>query len=153
LQDAATGAIIVAQPAPENPMAEPPPKSRAATPKPKKEVAEAPLDPVAVWQKFVSDWEKQINEVSAKVTATEEFSRALNQATKYSVVAQQQFDRQMEQFLRTLHLPSKSDITDITERLARIEESLERLALTLTRDQRPAATALPRTRQPPEGAG
>jgi hypothetical protein len=112
-------------------------------------MAESPFEPIAVWQKFVSDWEKQINEVSAQVAGTEEFSRAMNQAAKFSVAAQQQFDKQMEQFLKTVHLPSKEDIAAIQERLAAIEESLQRLTLMLDREQRSAPEKLARTRRPP----
>ncbi len=45
-------------------------------------MADVPFDPMAAWQKFVGEWEKQINEASARITATEEFSRALNQAAR-----------------------------------------------------------------------
>ncbi len=135
-------------------MSEPQSKSRATETKPKSGAA-APqvFDPMVAWQQFVSDWEKQINAVSAKVTATEEFSRALNQAAKYQVIAQQQFDRQMDQFLKTLHLPSKSDFDALSERLAKIEDSIERLAIAINRDERPARVALRRTRRPPEATG
>jgi ubiquinone biosynthesis protein UbiJ len=110
-----------------------------------------PFEPIAIWQKFVSDWEKQINEVSARVAGTEEFSRAMNQAAKFSVAAQQQFDKQMEQFLKTVHLPSKEDIAAIHERLAAIEESLERLTSALGREDRSAQVSVARTRRtPPE---
>lgn len=136
-------------------MSEPQSKSRAAEAKPRARAAATPqvFDPMVAWQKFVSDWEKQINAVSAKVTATEEFSRALNQAAKYQMIAQQQMDRQMDQFLKTLHLPSKADIDALNERLARIEDSIERLAIAISREDRPARLALPRTRRPPEAAG
>ena len=112
-------------------------------------MAELPFDPVATWQKFVSDWEKQVNEASARVVGTEEFSRAMNQVTKFSVVAQQQFDKQMEQFLKTVHLPSKSEVAAIHDRLAAIEESIERLTIALAPKHRPAKKKIPRTRKPP----
>jgi ubiquinone biosynthesis protein UbiJ len=112
-------------------------------------MAEIPFDPIATWQKFVSDWEKQVNEASARVTGTEEFSSAMSQASKFSIAARQQFDRQMEEFLKTAHLPSKSDVAAIHDRLAAIEDALEQLRLSLNRDQRPAP-AVARTRKPPE---
>ena len=114
-------------------------------------MADAPFDPIATWQKLVSDWEKQINEVSARMTSTEEYSRAMNQTAQMSTVARQHFDRQMEEFLKTVHLPSKADIAAIHDRLAAIEDAIEELRLTLGRDnRRTAAPPVTRTRRPPD---
>jgi ubiquinone biosynthesis protein UbiJ len=123
-------------------------------------MSETQFDPVAAWQKFISDWEKQVNEASARVTGTEEFSRAMNQVTKFSMAAQQQFDKQMEQFLKTVHLPSKTDIAAIHDRLAAMEDAIERLTTALERSnrlggtppgggERPAKIQVTRTRRPP----
>lgn len=115
-------------------------------------MADSPIDPVATWQKFVSDWEKQVNETSARFAGTEEFSRAMNQATKLSMMAQQQFEKQMEQLLKTYHMPSKSDIAGINERLASIEETFAQLVQALApRNSRPEPK-IARTRRPPADA-
>lgn len=116
-------------------------------------MADVPFDPMAAWQKFVGEWEKQINEASARITATEEFSRALNQAAKFQVAAQQQYDKQMEQFLKTLHLASKSDITAIHDRLAAIEDAIARLTPAVGQQGGPAKIQVARTRRPPREAG
>jgi SMC interacting uncharacterized protein involved in chromosome segregation len=108
---------------------------------------------MAAWQKFVGEWEKQINEASAKLTATEEFSRALNQAAKFQVAAQQQYDKQMEQFLKTLHLASKTDITAIHDRLAAIEDAIARLGTAPGQGAGPARIEVARTRRPPKETG
>jgi ubiquinone biosynthesis protein UbiJ len=111
-------------------------------------MADAPFDPIATWQKLVSDWEKQINEVSARVTGTEEYSRVMNQTTKFTAAARQHFDRQMEEFLKTVHLPSKADMAAIHDRLAAIEDAIEQLRLALDRDKRSAAPPVSRNRKP-----
>jgi hypothetical protein len=112
-------------------------------------MADVPFDPIATWQKLVSDWEKQINEVSARVTGAEEYSRAMNQAARLSAAARQQFDRQMEEFLKTVHLPSKADMAAIHDRLAAIEDAIEQLRLALGRNIRRAAAApVTRNRKP-----
>ena len=111
-------------------------------------MADVPFDPIAIWQKIISDWEKQFNEVSARLTGTEEYSRAMNQAAKLSAAARQQFDRQMEEFLKTVHLPSKADMAAIHDRLAAIEDAIEQLRLALGRDNRGAASPVTRTRKP-----
>jgi ubiquinone biosynthesis protein UbiJ len=108
------------------------------------------LDPVAMWQKFISDWEKQVNDASAKLTSTPEFSQVMNQATKFSLAAQQQIDQQMEKFLKMVHLPSKAEVAAIHDRLAAIEESIERLAEKLGGAEWTAKASVARTRQPPQ---
>ena len=111
-------------------------------------MADVPFDPIATWQKLVSDWEKQINEVSARVTGTEEYSRVMNQTTKFTAAARQHFDRQMEEFLKTVHLPSKADMAAIHDRLAAIEDAIEQLRLALDRDKRGAAPPVSRNPKP-----
>ncbi len=111
-------------------------------------MADVPFDPIATWQKLVSDWEKQINEVSARVTGTEQYSQAMNQAAKIQTAARQHFDRQMEEFLKTVHLPSKSDMAAIHDRLAAIEDGIEQLRTALGRDNRRPAVPVTRTRKP-----
>jgi polyhydroxyalkanoate synthesis regulator phasin len=112
-------------------------------------MSQSPFDPVAAWQKMVADWEKQINEASAQLTSTPQFSEVMNQATKYSLAAKQQFDSQMEQFLKTVHLPSRVDVAAIHDRLAAIEEALDRLNEKLASAERPAKPTVARTRRPP----
>jgi multidrug resistance efflux pump len=108
------------------------------------------FDPIAAWQKFVSDWERQVNEASANVTSTPEFSRAMNEVTKMSLAAQRQFAKQMEQVLKTMNLPSRTDVTAINERLGAIEEILERLTSQAGMSEPPAAqSTIARTRKPP----
>lgn len=113
-------------------------------------MADVPFDPIATWQKLVSDWEKQINEVSSRITGTEEYSRVMNQATTVTTAARRQFDRHMEEFLKTLHLPSKEDVTRIHDRLAAIEDAIEELRLAVAQETRRPAPVT-RTRKPPEG--
>jgi hypothetical protein len=113
-------------------------------------MSDNPFDPIATWQKLVSDWEKQINDASARVTGTEEYSRAMNQAARLSAVARQHFDRQMEEFLKTVHLPSKADVAAIHDRLAAMEDAIEQLRLAVGRNTRNEAVPVTRTRKPPE---
>jgi ubiquinone biosynthesis protein UbiJ len=112
-------------------------------------MADLPFDPVATWQKLVSDWEKQINEASARVTGTEQYSLAMNQAAKVSATVRQQFDRQVEEFLKAIHLPSKADVAGIHDRLAAIEDAIEQLRLALGKNSGPTPVPVTRTRKPP----
>lgn len=114
-------------------------------------MTQTPFDPLATWQRFVSDWERQMNEASARVTGTEEFSQAMNQASKMSLGARQQFDRQIEEWLKLMHMPSKTDIAVIQDRLAAIEEALEHIRSALV--PKPARPAPTRGRKPPAEKG
>jgi len=84
------------------------------------------------------------------MTGTEQYSRAMNQAAKLSAAARQQFDRQVEEFLKTVHLPSKANVARIHDRLAAIEEAIEQLRLAIGKNSGPAAVPVTRTRKPPE---
>ena len=106
-----------------------------------------PFDPLATWQKFVSDWERQMNEASTRVTGTEEFSQAMNQASKFSLAARQQFDRQIEEWLKLMHMPSKADVASIQDRLGAIEESLAEIKAALA-PRGPKKAGPTRTRRP-----
>jgi len=72
----------------------------------------------------------------------------MNQTTKFTAAARQHFDRQMEEFLKTVHLPSKADMAAIHDRLAAIEDAIEQLRLALDRDKRGAAPPVSRNRKP-----
>ena len=111
-----------------------------------------PFDPLATWQKFVSDWERQMNEASSKVTGTEEFSKAMNQASKFSLATRQQFDRQIEEWLKLMHMPSKADVAAIQERLGAIEETLAEIKAALA-PKGPKKAGPSRTRRPSSEKG
>ena len=106
------------------------------------------FDPAATWQKLVSRWEQEVNEWSGKLTENEQFGKMMGQATKMQIMAQRSFNEHMEKLLKSLNLPSKSEIDAITERLDHIEELLERLTLAACPAAAPPAPAPKRTRKP-----
>lgn len=116
------------------------------------------FNPMAEWQKLVTKWEHQINDFSTKISQREEFSAMMNETSKVSLVAQQQFSEYMDKLLKTMHVPSLSKIGEINDRLDRIEESLDRIAQMLanTGAAPPAskadAPAPARTRKPAKKA-
>ncbi|MFM5930505.1 MAG: poly(R)-hydroxyalkanoic acid synthase subunit PhaE [Novosphingobium sp.] len=89
------------------------------------------FDPVATWQDMVQKWEHEINSWSGKFTESEQFSAVMGQATKASLYAQKAMAEHMESVLRSLNLPSKTQVEELAERLDAIEESIERLRLAL----------------------
>ncbi len=112
------------------------------------------FDPVANWQQMLQKWEQEVNSWSSKFTETEQFGAGMSQATKFSLVAQKALNDRMETVLRSLNLPSKTQVEALGERLDAIEESIERLRLALepggTIPEPPNPVVAPRrTRKPP----
>jgi polyhydroxyalkanoate synthesis regulator phasin len=116
------------------------------------------FDPMAAWQKMVQDWEHQINSWSGKMTETEEFSSVMGQMTKVMMVTQKQASDQMEAFIQSLNMPTKTQLEAMTDRLDAIEDSITQLRIALEKlpqqDAPAARKAEPRrTRVPPPKAG
>lgn len=115
--------------------------------------SDKPFNPMAEWQKLITKWELQVNDLSRQISEREEFSAMMNETNKMSLVAQKQFSEYMDKMLKTLHVPSVSKIEEINDRLDRIEESIDRLAQQLSHigggaPAKPATPAPARTRKP-----
>ena len=106
------------------------------------------FDPAAAWQKMISRWEQEVNDWSGKLTQNDQFGKVMSQATKMQIMAQRSFNDHMEKLLKSLNLPSKTEIAEVAERLDRIEEVLERLTLAIGAVQETSAPAPKRTRKP-----
>lgn len=111
------------------------------------------FDPAAAWADMVQKWEHEINTWSGKLTESEQFGAILGQATKVQIAAQRAFGDQMEGLLKQLNLPSKAQVEALSERLDAIEESLDRLRLSLEKSEnassaKEARPAPRRTRKP-----
>ncbi|MDR7101361.1 hypothetical protein [Croceicoccus sp. BE223] len=117
----------------------------------------APFNPLAAWQEAIQKWEHELNAWSGQFTSSEEFGALIGQATKATVIAQKAMAEQTEAVLRSLNLPSKSQIEEVSERLAVIEDHLAQMRLQLARFDSsaaptPAAPEPRRTRKPPAAA-
>ncbi|RVQ64842.1 hypothetical protein EKN06_14690 [Croceicoccus ponticola] len=107
------------------------------------------FNPIEAWQEIVQRWETELNEWSSQITQSEEFGALIGQATKATVYAQKTMAEQTEAVLRSLNLPSKSQIDEISERLAVIEDHLAQLKLAVgERNPAPSAPEPRRTRKP-----
>lgn len=112
-------------------------------------------DPLAQFQTFVTEWERRIDGLANRVMGTDEFSRSMNAMQKAQLGMQRTFMEGMANYLNTLNMPSRADITELGERLHGIEQRLARMESLLTRLAGESTLATPkaagpaRTRQPP----
>jgi hypothetical protein len=118
------------------------------------------LDPFAMWRDMLGQWERGLNGVANQAMGSDEFSRAMHQVTSMSLRMQQTVGEVMAKSLQALNLPSRNDLTAISERLARIEAQLDQMAVDqhAARGHAPSAAVpaeppskTPRTRRPPAG--
>ena len=113
-------------------------------------MTEKPFNPVAAWQDVIQRWEHELNAWSGQFTNSEEFGALIGQATKATVYAQKAMAEQTEAVLRSLNLPSKSQIDEISERLAVIEDHIAQIRLEMGEGTRKPSGGEPkRTRKPP----
>ncbi len=114
------------------------------------------FDPMAAWSQFVTKWEQEVNDFSAKISASKEFGGTMNQASMASRAVQQSFSEQMEKVLKAMNLPSRGEIGDLGERLLSVEEKIDQLAIAVAdlkgNGAGEAVMPVRRTRQPPASA-
>jgi len=114
------------------------------------------LDPFALWRDLVSKVEKGVNEAAGPSLGSDEFVAAMNQALSASVAGTALKREMMNRYLRTMNLPTRSDVEALGDRLHAIEDRLIGMSATLDRlaGVRPggselATVAPPRTKRPP----
>jgi hypothetical protein len=116
-------------------------------------------EPFAQLQQFITDWERRIDSVANRVMGTDEFSRSMNAAQKIQLGMQKAFMEAMANYLNSLNMPSRADITDIGATLVALEQRLARIEALLARQTQaqsrtvtaepPVRRGPPRTRKPP----
>ncbi len=115
-------------------------------------------DPVALWQKTISEIEKGLNAFANQAMGSPEFSKMMNQAGGITAGVQNQFCELMERYLLMANLPSRAQLIGIAERLQTIETQLNDMRALLqqvtnsTAAQRSPVNSLrpPRTKRPPQ---
>jgi hypothetical protein len=109
-----------------------------------------------LWRDLLRQWEDAGNSLGTDAMKSPEFGKFMNQATSSSAALQRVFADLSARYLAALNLPTKSDITEIAERLHAIEKRIEEIQLTMAEDQSrgPAGRGFvkpTRNRQPPAG--
>lgn len=110
-----------------------------------------PADPAAFFRQMLGEWEKMANSFGGEAMKSEEWARAMHGASAATTNMQATLKGVMERALAAANMPSRTELEDVSARLARIEAALFRIEAAMT-DTKPAAPARPkpaRTRKPP----
>jgi hypothetical protein len=109
-------------------------------------------DPGALLRDMLGQWEQMANQFGGQVMKSGEFSRAMQGANAASMTAQAAARQVMDRALAAANMPSRSEVEDISARLARIEESVARIEALMMIQAGVAPPERPkpkRTRKPP----
>jgi len=77
---------------------------------------------------MIAQWEKGINTLANTTMNSDEFSSTANGSMNLALRAQQAMGAAMATYLATLNLPSRADVTAISDRLQSIEATMLRVA-------------------------
>ena len=86
-----------------------------------------PVDPLTMWRDWAQRMEEQWNQYFNQMMGTDAFAQTMGRSMELMLAMQSQLTEQFEATLRAWNLPTRSDLVAIGERLAQIEERLDRL--------------------------
>lgn len=109
-----------------------------------------PADPTAFFRQMLGEWEKMANGLGGEAMKSEEWARAMHGASSATTNMQAMVKGVMERALAAANMPSRTELEDVSARLARIEAALARIEAAMggaapARSLRPGP---PRTRKP-----
>lgn len=112
-------------------------------------------DPAAVFQDWVTQWERAADKFSNEFMGTDEFSKSMNQMQNFQLEFQRGFGELMAKQLANFNLPSREDVLqlsedvrDIDRRLGRIETAIRKLAPEDSSGSSQKRKSPPRTKKP-----
>ncbi len=115
---------------------------------------EKPKDPGAVFQEWVTQWERNFDSFANKVMGTEGFSQAMNETQKAQLKMQGMFSQFMTEQLGKMNMPTRDDVLRLGEAITAVDRRLERIEEKLALDgkkkrskKRPARTKKPASSQ------
>ena len=123
-------------------------------------MADKSNDPVQLWHSMLAEMEKGFNAMATQVMGSEQFSKTAHQLTGASVGAQKTIGDMMEKYLVSMNMPSRAQMSSMSERLQGIESQLNEIKAVLYRaypdamsSDGSASSRPPRTKQPPSSSG
>ena len=112
-------------------------------------------DPAALFRNLLGEWEKIANSAGADLFKTDEWSRAMNGANTAGMEARAALTQASDRALAAVNLVSRTEFTELSARIGRIEAALERIEghLTGARLPQPERPKPTRGRKPPGAVG
>ena len=95
------------------------------------------------WRQTAAETEQRWNDYLNQMMGTEAFGQAMARSMDGYLSMQATFARGMEQYLRALNIPTRSDITQLAERVAMLEQKIDSMALMLGSPERAGVEAAP----------
>ena len=93
------------------------------------------LDPIRLWREWFVKSEKAWSDALTEMMGDDRFSSGMGRYMQEALHSHRMFSETMGQYLANLNIPSRSDILDMSDRLAHIEDTLSALQVEL-REQR-----------------
>lgn len=90
-------------------------------------MSSTPPDPAAFFRTMLGEWEKIANGVGGQVLKSADFARTMQGASGAALNAQEAMKGVMERALAAANMPSRTELEDLSARLARIEAAMFRL--------------------------
>ena len=112
-----------------------------------------PFDPLHAWREWYQKSEKQWSDALSSLLGSEKFAQATGKYAQEAMHLHRMFNEAMAQYLSAINVPSRSDLTELGERLGQLEDALAGLQVEVRHLRRsltepdPAAEP-PRTKQP-----
>lgn len=93
------------------------------------------LDPVRLWREWFVKSEKSWSDALTGVMGDEKFAQGMGRYMHEALHTHRMFAESMAQYLANLNIPSRTDILDMNDRLAHMEDTLNQIQVEL-REQR-----------------
>ena len=109
-------------------------------------------DPGAFFREMLGQWETMTNNFGGEMLKSGEFGRAMQGASTAAMGAQAATHQMMDRALAAANMPSRSEVEDISARLTRIEQMVQRIEQLMMAQAGVTPPARPkpkRTRKPP----
>jgi polyhydroxyalkanoate synthesis regulator phasin len=90
-------------------------------------VPRSPNEWVDAWLQAATQAERQWNEYFNQVMGTEAYAQQLSRQMEDFTRMQASFARGMEQYLRSLNIPTQSDLAKLAERITALERRVDSL--------------------------
>lgn len=90
-----------------------------------------PEEMIETWRKAAADAEQRWNDYFNQLMGTEAYGQMMARSMENFISMQSTLTSGMEQYLRALNIPSRTDVVQLAERVALIEQKIDAIATAL----------------------